>query len=394
MAPDDMTCGCRLIQTGRMIGSRDGSHKEVLVNERLQKMQELGQAPWVDELSREDIQNGGLQRMIEDGIVGVTSNPAIFQKAIANSDLYDEQLQDLARSEDDPKEIFWGIARTEIRDACDIFMPAYERTEGEDGFVSLEVQPDIAYDQQATIDEAMRLHEMVDRPNLFVKIPATLQGLVAIEEMISRGKSINVTLIFSLERYREVARAYIRGIKRLVEGGGDPSGVRSVASFFVSRIDTEADSKLEELGADDLKGKLAIANAKLAYQIYKEVFGGSRWRALEERGANRQRLLWASTSTKNPDYPDVMYPENLVGPETVDTMPKGTIQAVMDHAEIRPTLEEDVEEAGELFKQLRKAGLDYEDVTDVLEQQGIQKFADPFHELLEEIENKSRQLVS
>jgi transaldolase len=357
-------------------------------------MQELGQAPWVDEISREDIKSGELKRMIEDGIVGVTSNPAIFQKAIANSDLYDEQLQELARREDDPKEIFWEIARTDIQDACDIFMPVYERTGGEDGFVSLEVQPDIAHDAQATIDEATRLHEMVDRPNLFVKIPATLPGLVAIEEMISRGKSINVTLIFSLERYREVVRAYIRGIQRLVESGGDPSGVRSVASFFVSRIDTEADKRLEELGADDLEGTLAIANAKLAYQIYKEVFGGSRWRTLKERGANSQRLLWASTSTKNPDYPDVMYPENLVGPETVDTMPKSTIQAVMDHAEIRPTLEEGVEEAKELLKRLREVGLDYEDVTDVLETEGIQKFADPFNELLEEIKNKGRQLVS
>jgi transaldolase len=369
-------------------------HKEVLVNERLQKMQELGQAPWVDELSREDLKSGELGRMIEDGIVGVTSNPAIFQKAIANSDLYDEQLQELAQRENDPKEIFWEVARVDIQDACDIFMPVYERTGGEDGFISLEVQPDIAYDSQATIDEATRLHALVDRPNLFVKIPATLQGLVAIEEMISRGKSINVTLIFSLERYREVARAYIRGIKRLVEAGEDPSGVRSVASFFVSRIDTEADRRLEELRAEDLKGKLAIANAKLAYQIYKQVFGGSRWRSLEASGVNKQRLLWASTSTKNPDYSDVMYPENLIGPETVDTMPKSTIQAVMDHAEIRPTLEEDVEEAKELLKQLREAGLDYEDVTDVLEQEGIQKFADPFHELLEEIKNKGRQLVS
>jgi transaldolase len=376
-----------------MTGSRDKLHKEVLVNERLARMQELGQAPWVDELSREDIQNGGLEQMIEDGIVGVTSNPAIFQKAIANSDLYDEQLQELAQREDDPKEIFWEVARVDIQDACDTFMPVYERTEGEDGFVSLEVQPDIAYDQQATIDEATRLHSLVDRPNLFVKIPATLQGLVAIEEMISRGKSINVTLIFSLERYREVARAYIRGIKRLVEGGGDPSSVRSVASFFVSRIDTEADTRLEELGADDLKGKLAIANAKLAYQIYKQVFGGARWRSLEESGANKQRLLWASTSTKNPDYPDVMYPENLVGPETVDTMPKSTIEAVMDHAEIRPTLEEDVEEAERLLTQLRDVGLDYEDVTDVLEQEGIHKFAEPFNELLEEIESKGKQLV-
>jgi transaldolase len=221
-----------------------------------------------------------------------------------------------------------------------------------------------------------------------------LQGLVAIEEMISRGKSINVTLIFSLERYREVVRAYIRGVKRLVEGGGDPSDVRSVASFFVSRIDSEADKRLEELGADDLKGRLAIANAKIAYQIYKQVFGGSRWRSLEERGANRQRLLWASTSTKNPDYPDTLYVDDLVGPQTVNTMPKQTIEAVKDHGNFRPTLEEGVEEAKELLERLREAGLDYEDVTDTLEQEGIQKFADPFHELLEEIERKSKQLVS
>jgi transaldolase len=364
------------------------------VNERLRKMHELGQSPWVDELSRDDIKNGGLERLIEDGILGATSNPAIFQKAIAGSELYDEQLQELTLREDDPKEIFWGIARTDIRDACDIFMPVYERTGREDGYVSLEVQPDIAYDTEATIEEAARLHDIIDRPNLFVKIPATLQGLVAIEEMISRGKSINVTLIFSLERYREVVRAYIRGVKRLVESGGDPSDVRSVASFFVSRIDSEADKRLEELGADDLKGRLAIANAKIAYQIYKQVFGGSRWRSLEERGANRQRLLWASTSTKNPDYPDTLYVDNLVGPQTVNTMPKQTIEAVKDHGNIRPTLEEGVEEAKELFERLREAGLDYEDVTDTLEQEGIQKFADPFHALLEEIERKSKQLVS
>jgi transaldolase len=370
-----------------------GLRKEAKVNERLAKMRELGQAPWVDEISREDIKNGGLQQMIDDGIVGVTSNPAIFQKAIAGSDLYDEQLGELARKEDDPKEIFWAIARDDIRDACDIFMPVYEETGGQDGFVSLEVQPEIAHDIQATIDEAARLHEMVDRPNLFVKIPATLQGVVAIEEMISRGKSINVTLIFSLERYREVARAYIRGIQRLVENGGDPSGVRSVASFFVSRIDVEANKRLEDLGADDLKDELAIANAKLAYQVYKQVFGGARWRSLEEKGANRQRLLWASTSTKDPDLPDTIYVDKLVGPETVNTMPKKTIEAVKDHGEIRPTLEEGVDEAKELLGRLREAGMDYEDVTDTLEQQGIEKFTEPFNEMLEEIKNKSRQLV-
>ena len=364
------------------------------MNERLKKMRELGQAPWVDELSREDIKNGGLERMIEDGIVGVTSNPAIFQKAIAGSDLYDEQLQELARKEDDPKRIFWEVASKDIRDACDIFMPVHGDTGGRDGFISLEVQPDIAYDTETTVEEATRLHEMVDRPNLFVKIPATLPGLVAIEEMISRGKSINVTLIFSLERYREVARAYTRGLQRLVENGGDPSGVHSVASFFVSRIDTEADRQLEELGAEDLRGKLAIANAKLAYQIYKQVFGGARWSELAERGANTQRLLWASTSTKSPDYPDTIYIDSLVGPETVNTMPKKTIEAVMDHGDISPALEVDIEEAKRLLKRLREAGLDYEDVTDILEKEGIQKFADPFDEMLEEIQNKSAQLVS
>lgn len=363
------------------------------MNQNLSKMRELGQAPWVDEISRDDTRNGGLQAMIDDGIVGVTSNPAIFQKAIASSDLYDDQLQELARQTDDPKEIFWGVAGTDIQEACDVLRPLYDDN-SEEGWVSLEVQPDIAYDTQATIDEAMHLHETVDRPNLFVKIPATLPGLVAIEEMISRGKSINVTLIFSLERYREVARAYVRGIQRLVENGGDPSSVRSVASFFVSRIDSEADARLEKLGREDLKGKLAIANAKLAYRVYGQIFSGSRWKSLEEKGANRQHLLWASTSTKNPDYPDTIYVDNLVGPETVNTLPKNTIEAVKDHGTIEPTLTEGIEDTVRLLDDLREAGLDYEDVTDVLEREGIQKFADPFNELLDEIKNKSKQLVS
>ena len=363
------------------------------MNEKLQKMNELGQGPWVDEISRDDNQNGGLEQMVEDGIVGVTSNPTIFQSAIANSDLYDDQLEELAKEYDDPKEIFLRIAQKDIRDACDILTPVYERTNGKDGYVSLEVSPDLAYDSQATFDEASRLHEMVDKPNLMVKIPATVPGLSAIEDMISLGKSINVTLIFSLQRYRAVAAAYIRGLQRLVAAGGDPSGVASVASFFVSRVDTETDDRLDEIGREDLKGRLAIDNAKVVYQEFKEVFSGPEWEFLEGKGAKVQRPLWASTSAKNPDYRDVLYVEELIGPDTVDTMPKSTIEAVKDHAEIQPTIEEGLYDARKLFEQLKEAGIDYEEVTDVLEQEGVQKFADSFNELLEVIGEKSSKLV-
>ena len=363
------------------------------MNEKLQKMNELGQGPWVDEISRDDNQNGGLEQMVEDGIVGVTSNPTIFQSAIANSDLYDDQLEELAKEFDDPKEIFLRIAQKDIRDACDILTPVYERTNGKDGYVSLEVSPDLAYDSQATFDEASRLHEMVDKPNLMVKIPATVPGLSAIEDMISLGKSINVTLIFSLQRYRAVAAAYIRGLQRLVAAGGDPSGVASVASFFVSRVDTETDDRLDEIGREDLKGRLAIDNAKVVYQEFKEVFSGPEWEFLEGKGAKVQRPLWASTSAKNPDYRDVLYVEELIGPDTVDTMPKSTIEAVKDHAEIQPTIEEGLYDARKLFEQLKEAGIDYEEVTDVLEQEGVQKFADSFNELLEVIGEKSSKLV-
>jgi transaldolase len=261
----------------------------------------------------------------------------------------------------------------------------WDGTEGLDGYVSLEVDPTFANDTEGTIDEAQRFHDTVDRPNLYVKIPATKEGLPAIEEMISRGKSINVTLIFSLERYAEVAEAYIRGLERLVEAGGDPSNVVSVASFFVSRVDTEADKRLDAIGGQDhLKGRLAIANAKLAYQRYKEIFSGSRWEALAAKGATPQRCLWASTSTKNPEYRDVMYIEELIGPETVNTMPKETIEAFQDHGIVRLTLEEG----------LASVGVDYDDVTRVLEEEGVQKFADSFEELLDGIRAKRGELVS
>jgi transaldolase len=363
------------------------------VNERLKKLQEIGQSVWVDSLSRDDIQNGDLQRMMEDGVLGVTSNPTIFQQAIARSELYDQELQELAEKTDDAKEMFRRIAARDIRDACDIFMPVYERTERKDGYVSLEVAPDLAFDTEGTITRAELVWEMVDRPNLLVKIPATKEGLPAIEGSIADGISVNVTLIFSLERYRAVAQAYIRGLERLVEGGGDPSRVASVASFFVSRVDTETDRRLEEVGREDLKGRLAIDNAKIVYQEFKKFFGGPKWESLESRGATKQRPLWASTSTKNPEYKDTMYVDNLIGPETVNTMPLSTLRATMDHAEVRPTLEEGIDEARKLFEELKDAGVDYDDVVQVLEKEGVQKFVDSYNELIEEIEQKSNRLA-
>src|ERR687885_1580815 len=330
------------------------------MNERLRELFRVGQSVWIDYLSRDIIRSGELQTMIEEGVVGVTSTPTIFKTAISHSSLYDEQLQEVSREKEDPKEIFLELARQDIRDACDLLMPVFERTNHLDGYVSLEVSPDLAYDTPATFEEATRLHELVDRPNLMVKIPATLPGLAAIEDMIATGRSINITLIFSLKRYRAVAGAYIRGLQRLVAAGGDPSGVASVASFFVSRVDTEADRRLDEIGGhDELKGKLAIANAKLAYAVFKEIFSGPDWEFLESKGATKQRPLWASTSTKNPNYRDVMYVEGLIGPHTVNTMPEETIRAFQDHGEVRQTLTEGIDEARALLGDLREAGVDY-----------------------------------
>jgi transaldolase len=342
------------------------------------------------------LQSGKLERMMEeDAVVGVTSNPTIFQKAISEGDLYDEQIRALLDELDDPKEIFWQLAEKDVGDACDLLRSVWDAGKGQDGYVSIEVDPNLASDTEATIAEARRLHAQIDKPNLHVKIPATKAGLPAIEEMIASGKNINVTLIFSLQRYTEVAEAYIRGLERLVESRGDPSKVASVASFFVSRVDTEADKRLDETGGhDELKGKLAIANAKLAYEKYKELFSGSRWEPLAAKGATKQRCLWASTSTKNPAYRDVMYVEELIGPETVNTMPEETIEAFQDHGEVALTLEQGIDEAKRLFDQLAEAGVDYDDVTRVLEEEGVQKFADSFAELLDGIKAKRGELAA
>jgi transaldolase len=363
---------------------------------RLHHLAEYGQSVWIDFLSRDMITSGDLaRRMRDDAVVGVTSNPTIFQKAISSGAAYDEQLREVLEEERDSKEIFLRLAIKDVEDALDILRQVWDEGSGQDGYVSLEVDPNLASDTAGTIDEAQRLHEAIDRPNLFVKIPATKAGLPAIEEMIARGRSINVTLIFSLERYAEVAEAYIRGLERLVEAGGDPAKVASVASFFVSRVDTETDRRLDEIGGhDELKGKLAIANAKLAYQRYKEIFAGDRWAALSSRGATTQRCLWASTSTKNPAYRDVMYVEELIGPKTVNTMPEETIGAFQDHGEVAPTLEQGIDEAERVFEQIRQAGVDYDDVTDTLEREGVQKFADSFAELLEGVREKSGELAA
>jgi transaldolase len=361
----------------------------------LQELADHGQSVWIDYLSRPFVQDGDLAGLVDQGIVGVTSNPTIFQGAIAEGDAYDDQIREIVSGgESEPKEIFIQLAADDIRDALDILRPVYDEGNGKDGYVSFEVDPNLAHDTQGTCEEAKRLHGLVDKPNLFIKIPATKEGLPAIEETIAAGIPVNVTLIFSLARHREVAEAYTRGLQRLADEGGDLSKVASVASFFVSRVDTEADKRLDDAGKPELKGKLAIANAKLAYQTYKEVFSGEQWEALEAKGASKQRCLWASTSTKNEDYRDVIYVEELVGADTVNTMPRATVEAVLDHGEIRASLEEDVEGARKLLDDLKQAGIDYDDVVETLEKEGVQKFADSFKELFGHIESKRDQLVA
>ncbi len=314
---------------------------------------------------------------------------------MSSGDWYDDELREHLSGQDDAKEIFLALAVEDVRRACDLMRPAWERSQGVDGRVSIEVDPDLAYDRDATFEEAIRLHELVDRPNAYVKIPGTKPGLGAIEDCIAAGRSINVTLIFSLERHAEVAEAYIRGLERFVAEGGDPSSVISVASFFVSRVDTEADRRLEEVGRTDLQGKLAIANAKLAYQTYLETFSGERWETLAAAGARPQRCLWASTSTKNPAYRDVMYVEELIGPDTVNTMPLETVEAFQDHGEVRgDTLLEDLDGARALLDELAAAGVDYGDVVETLEREGVEKFSDSFRQLLDGIEAKRQALVA
>jgi transaldolase len=360
-------------------------------NEKLAELSAAGVAVWLDDLSRERILTGDLKSLMDEySVVGVTTNPTIFAAAISGSDCYDEQVRDLTVTKVSVEEALRTITAADVRDACDVLRPVHDRQPG-DGRVSLEVAPGLANDTEATAAEAAHLWWLVDRPNLFIKIPATQAGLPAITSTIARGISVNVTLIFSLERYRAVMDAYLTGLEQRLEQhpDADLSGLESVASFFVSRVDTEIDKRLDKAGADPaLKGKAALANAQLAYQAYEEVFSSDRWRALEAKGARRQRPLWASTGVKNPEYSDTMYISELIAPGTVNTMPEKTRRAYADHGTPGTPVQKTYDEAAAVMQSIRDAGVDLDDVFRALEEEGVQKFVDSWDELTESVRSE------
>jgi transaldolase len=356
---------------------------------------EQDQSPWIDFIDRELITSGTLEGMVDDGIRGLTSNPTIFAKAVATGQ-YDELIRREIDAGDDARQIYEEIAVADVGDAADVLRRVYDGADGGDGFASIEVEPDLAEDSDATLERARELWGRLDRPNVFIKIPATEAGIPAIENAIAEGININVTLMFSVEVYKRVARAYLAGLRRLQDRGEDVTRVASVASFFVSRVDTKVDKYLEELGtpqALDARGKAAIANAKLAYEAFGEIFGGSEFADLRAADARVQRCLWASTSTKNPDYRDVLYVEELIGPETVDTMPLETIEAFNDHGDVQRRLDRDLDAAREAIREVEANGITMQRVTDELISEGVASFAKSFDELIETIESKREELA-
>lgn len=367
---------------------------------KIQRIHQLGQSIWCDNISRGMIDSGELQRLIDLGVVGVTSNPTIFMKAITGGSDYDERIEAMQSQACDLNGLYEGLVLPDIADAADILRPVYDRTGGVDGFISLEVSPKLAYDTDGTVEEARRLFATLDRPNVFIKVPATEPGIAAIETLIGEGINVNVTLIFAIARYEQVMRAYIEGVKRLASRGGDVKRIASVASFFVSRVDTLVDKLLEEKRAagakiDHLLGKAANANAKLAYARFQEVFGsGGSFDELAERGAKVQRPLWASTSTKNPTYPDTIYVDPLIGPDTVNTLPPATIDAVLDHGATEAAIQVGVDEARRTRDALAAAGVDMTAVTDKLEADGVASFAKSYDELLENLAAKQKRLAA
>ena len=363
----------------------------------LVQLRECGQSPWYDYIRRGLITSGQLQTLIDqDGLMGMTSNPTIFEKAIAGSKDYDEALKHAASELTDVKKIYERVAIQDIQDAADVMKPVYESSKGRDGYVSLEVSPDLAFDTQGTIEEAVRLYEAVGRKNVMIKVPGTPEGLPAVEELLSRGININVTLLFSVVVYEQVAWRYIRGLERLAANGGDVGQMASVASFFVSRIDSLIDKQLEakiknESNAgqraimEGLLGKVAIANAKLAYQKFQEIFGSQDFQSLKAKGARVQRVLWASTGTKNPNYPDTLYVDQLIGPDTVNTMPEATFAAFRDHGTVKATIQEGLEEAKTTMQQLADVGISMDAVTQTLLVDGAKLFGDAFTQLMDVI---------
>jgi transaldolase len=360
-------------------------------NENLAELSAAGVAVWLDDLSRDRIRSGNLQSLVDEhSVVGVTTNPTIFAAAISGSKSYDDQLHAMAVRKVSVEEALRTITAADVRDACDLLAPVAART-GRDGRVSLEVAPGLANDTDATAAEAAHLWWLVDRPNLFIKIPATVEGLPAITTSIAAGISVNVTLIFSIERYKAVMEAYIAGLEQRLADDPDTSfeGIESVASFFVSRVDTEIDKRLDAAGADaSLKGKAGIANAQLAYQAYEEVFSSDRWKALEAKGARPQRPLWASTGVKNPEYSDTMYISELIAPDTVNTMPEKTLMAYADHGQPGTPIQEAYAEAEKVMKSVAEAGVDLDDVFRVLEEEGVQKFVDAWDELTASVQEQ------
>jgi len=358
--------------------------------------EEFGQSMWYDNIARNLLESGEIQSLVDDGVRGLTSNPAIFQKAMTGSDVYDTQLRELVAKDRSAAQIYEGLAITDIQRAADILRPVYDVSDGADGYVSLEVSPLLASSTQQTIDEAARLWREVKRPNLMVKIPATPQGLPAIEESLANGLNINVTLIFSRDVYAQVMDAYFNGLQRRVNMGQPVNRIASVASFFVSRVDSLVDGKLDALddpGAASLRGKAGIANAKLAYALFKKKFSGAAWESLVAHGARVQRPLWASTSTKDPAYPDTLYVDNLIGPQTVNTAPPETIEAWVDHGMLAATLQHDVEKARAQLDGLEKLGISMDAVTDQLLQEGVAKFEKPFNQLIDAIKQKAESLT-
>lgn len=371
------------------------------MSDRLQDLYtEHGQSAWLDNLRRDYISSGKLVEMRESGIRGLTSNPSIFQKAISGSSDYDEQFKELIadNSGDDSDVIddYWSLVIRDIHSACDVFSKIYDHSNGVDGYVSVEVAPSLAHDGPGTEAAARDLHERINRRNLFVKIPGTEEGLAPIEQMIAEGHSINVTLIFSLPRYEKVIEAYLSGLERLAEDpDSDLSTVASVASFFISRVDVEVDERLEKIGSNEalaLRGKAAVAQGKLAYKLFTEKFAGERWEKLAARGARVQRPLWASTGAKNPDYSDVLYVDELIGPDTVNTMPEDTVDAFVDHGTLERRVDVDVDEAEEIWSALPDVGVDMDDVAAQLEREGVDKFAESFDELIETLKDKAAEL--